>query len=666
MAAANRKSLSLLAVLGITSLALAGCSADPEADDETDKSAVTEAPAPKKAADTLPPTGAPVSAEMRRELRRLAELMPPAEFEELEGKQQQWLTQREQHCAASAELATSRDEAMLIVIECRRDSDAQIMPRLRDRHFKLLAAEPVLRTSPGSIEPNYEAAQSPGLVQAMHVIEHMDQLVIAGGRNIYGVEASSGKKTWGVDAAERTNTRIAVSPNGRILATGSQSDMLVRFWDAETGDFLFDTNVEQRDAPFAFLAGSRHMVIGARRLVVMDLETKRKRPVLMATGSTSAIAVNDDYVVVGKKSAEIVTYAIEQKPDGIELDEVGRATAVEPRKPVVALALSSDGLHLTSVTLSGVIGRWIIPEMSRVSGTLGELRYVGSVAITDRNDVLFLSGNAATRGAKGRVVAIDVEAGLSKRIYDDARTAGPGIALAENSNTLFIGDGTTLTSIRVATSSEGFDNMESLADGALANVKSAQEALDDLRAQGATLPKSALGELSDDTKVHVVGVYEGKLPNGKKRGFRENVQGQVTINVGGSGRAVLVLTAYEPVKWTVIPRGVFVDHILLFGYNDQEVNAPPGTRVYSNLQSSVGATRTFAYKKDANYAKLEKAVREITGKDVDTFQGKYKAGSFSVNSGGSRADPTQSPGVNKWVDEDGVVHYGDQRTGNPQ
>ena len=92
---------------------------------------------------------------------------------------------------------------------------------------------------------------------------------------------------------------------------------------------------------------------------------------------------------------------------------MGRATAVEPRKPVVALALSSDGLHLTSVTLSGVIGRWIIPEMSRVSGTLGELRYVGSVAITDRNDVLFLSGNAASRGAKSRVVATDVEAGLS-------------------------------------------------------------------------------------------------------------------------------------------------------------------------------------------------------------------------------------------------------------
>ena len=329
-------------------------------------------------------TNAPVSAEMRRELRRLAELMPEADFKQLELKQRQWLTQREQHCAASAELAASGEEAKVIVIECRRDSDAQVMPRLRDRHFKLLLSKPEPQTSPIVVEPNYESARSPGLVQAMHVDEHMDQLIIAGGPNIYGVEASSAEKTWGVDAAERMNTRIAVSPNGRVVVTGSPSDKLLRFWDAETGDFLFDTDVDRKDAPFVFLPGGRHMVIGGRRLVVMDLETRRQRPVHMATGGTSAIAANDDYVVVGKKSSQIVTYAIERKADRIELDAVEYATAVEPRNPVVALALSSDGLHLTSVTLSGVIGRWIMPELSRVSGTLGELRYVGSVATTEK------------------------------------------------------------------------------------------------------------------------------------------------------------------------------------------------------------------------------------------------------------------------------------------
>jgi len=149
-----------------------------------------------------------------------------------------------------------------------------------------------------------------------------------------------------------------------------------------------------------------------------------------------------------------------------------------------------------------------------------------------------------------------------------------------------------------------------------------------------TQPKTAPCEPSDVTKVHVVGVYEGELPGGGKRGFREHAQGEVTVNVGGNGRIVLVLTAYEPVKWKVVPQGVIVDQILLFGYYDQEVEAPSGARVYSNLQTSVGSSSMYAYKKDANYAALERAVREITGRDVDTFQGTYRAGSFYVNSGG--------------------------------
>lgn len=152
-----------------------------------------------------------------------------------------------------------------------------------------------------------------------------------------------------------------------------------------------------------------------------------------------------------------------------------------------------------------------------------------------------------------------------------------------------------------------------------------------------TQPKPAPGEPSDVTKVHVVGVYEGELPGGGKRGFREHTQGEVTVNVGGNGRVVLVLTAYESVKWKVVPQGVIVDQILLFGYNDQEVEAPSGARVYSNLQSSVGSSSMYAYKRDARYAMLERAVREITGRDVDTFQGKYRAGIFYVNSGGLRS-----------------------------
>lgn len=637
---------------------VAGCSS------ESNNAAVSHEDGPNIVADTPPLTDSPVSAEMRRELRRLAELMPIAEFEILESKQQQWLAQRERHCATSAELATNTEEAKLIVVECRRDSDAQVLPRLRNRHFKLLAAEPVPQTPRSAIDAAYESIRSPGHAQAMHINEHAGQLVIAAGRTIYGLDASNGDRVWGATAAERSNTRIAVSPNGRILVTGSRDDTLLRFWDAETGDFLFDIDVAHKDAPFAFLADGRYVVIGAQKLMLFDLNTSRQRPVQQGASKVSAIAVNDKYIAVGTRRSEIITYSIERTLEGIDLDLVHQATAAVPRSPLVALFTSSDGLHLTTVTRSGVIGRWLLPDLGRVSSAHSELRNVGVVATTDKSDILFLSGNTADRGARGRVLAIDVEGGLSKRLYEEARTSGPAIALAEESGTLYIGDGTTLAAVSVSTSVEGFDNMESLADGALADVQITEETQADRLGRTGTRAKSSLGGISDDTKVHVVGVYEGELPNGKKRGFREHAQGQVTVNVGGSGRAILVLSAYEPVKWTVVPRGIFIDHILLFGYYDQEVNAPPGARVYTNLQSSVGGSSMYAYKKDGNYAKLERAVREITGVEIDTFQGKYRAGSFSVNTGGLPSDSTQDPRIEKWVDEDGVVHYGDSSTIN--
>lgn len=156
-------------------------------------------------------------------------------------------------------------------------------------------------------------------------------------------------------------------------------------------------------------------------------------------------------------------------------------------------------------------------------------------------------------------------------------------------------------------------------------------ALSALLTSCAVQPKTDVGDRHAGIEVHVVGVYEGRLPGGKARGIREDAQGEVTVKVGGSGRVILVFSAYEPVKWKVVSQDVVIDQILLFGYHDQEVEGPTGARVFSNLQTSVGSSRIYAYKKDDRYTKLEQAIREITGQEVDTFQGAYTAGMFYVN-----------------------------------
>ena len=257
------------------------------------------------------------------------------------------------------------------------------------------------------------------------------------------------------------------------------------------------------------------------------------------------------------------------------------------------------------------------------------------------------------------VVAVDHDGGLAKRIYEDSSTNTPSLAYSNVSSTLVVGD-SQLSYLAVARDRAAFDAMDAINERGLAAVAGRDEILDDLRARSGTRANSTLRGVADDAVVHAVGVYEGELPGGERRGFREHKQGEVTVNVGGSGRAILVLTAYEPVKWTVRPRGVFIDQILLFGYYDQEVVAPPGSKVFTNLATAAGSSRIHAYKKDKNHNQLQAVVREITGKEIDTFQGKYRAGSFQVNSSGSAAaKPGQVPGVHKWVDDDGVVHYGD-------
>jgi hypothetical protein len=54
----------------------------------------------------------------------------------------------------------------------------------------------------------------------------------------------------------------------------------------------------------------------------------------------------------------------------------------------------------------------------------------------------------------------------------------------------------------------------------------------------------------DAPELHVVGVYEAATADGARRGFREHPLGAASVEVTATdGPVVLVLCAYEPVKW---------------------------------------------------------------------------------------------------------------------
>jgi hypothetical protein len=128
-------------------------------------------------------------------------------------------------------------------------------------------------------------------------------------------------------------------------------------------------------------------------------------------------------------------------------------------------------------------------------------------------------------------------------------------------------------------------------------------------------------------EVHVVGLYEGAQPQGAVRGFQTHPVGSATVEVRAMGRpVVLVLCAYEPVKWDLrVAPGARLEKVLLAGYYDQEaVGVPAGVPVEEHTYAGKSVRYFYAHARDAeHYPHMGTMVRKGTGLPVTSFQGRY-------------------------------------------
>lgn len=137
-------------------------------------------------------------------------------------------------------------------------------------------------------------------------------------------------------------------------------------------------------------------------------------------------------------------------------------------------------------------------------------------------------------------------------------------------------------------------------------------------------------------EVHVVGLYEGELPAGLKRRPGAPPPGQPAVHPVGTAvvelhptdrPVVLVLCAYEPVKWELRPvDGAKPHKLILAGYYDQQVaGLPDGVPVEHYSHEGGGSADYFyVYSKDLEaFPRVVRTVRRLTGLHVCTFQGRY-------------------------------------------
>lgn len=157
----------------------------------------------------------------------------------------------------------------------------------------------------------------------------------------------------------------------------------------------------------------------------------------------------------------------------------------------------------------------------------------------------------------------------------------------------------------------------------------------------APVPK---GRAKAEPDVHVVGVYE--TARGGRRPLGRRTAPVVTVRVGDvKTPVVLVLTAYERVTWRIDAPPGAVARVIASGYNAQTVEGVsdkvPVTRLsyeggdkdyFYAWQREAGANAEESERQGTKrqYDKLAARVKELTGREIKTFQGEYAGTLFEV------------------------------------
>ena len=129
-----------------------------------------------------------------------------------------------------------------------------------------------------------------------------------------------------------------------------------------------------------------------------------------------------------------------------------------------------------------------------------------------------------------------------------------------------------------------------------------------------------LDELDGPFSVHAIGV------NGAVAGANSEVQ--VDLRTGSP--VVLVVSAYESIKWRIVGDTDQLKAVIWFGYHDQQVDVPEDVIVIQRPFSSEDESRLAVFSDGAEFVRLNKALFEISGRDIASFQGAHRQSRFAI------------------------------------
>jgi hypothetical protein len=143
----------------------------------------------------------------------------------------------------------------------------------------------------------------------------------------------------------------------------------------------------------------------------------------------------------------------------------------------------------------------------------------------------------------------------------------------------------------------------------------------------------------------VFGIYESRSDHGS--GYHPT--GEATVHVRRTVPHVLVLSSYEPTKWTIdAAPGARLERIILNGYHPQTVDGVPAGVPVVN-RSGQGYLSACAYKwpgddQGCDTARLVSGVESLTSRKLTAFAGCYRGTEFTLaDSAGQCQPPPPAP-----------------------
>ena len=241
-------------------------------------------------------------------------------------------------------------------------------------------------------------------------------------------------QTWPTPG--RIANALAVSPNGRALATAN-SDDTVQLWDLQTGDLLstfarrFGLGGGHTDAVTAIafhpdghtlFTGSRDNTVKQWSLANYRLQRTLKQPNWLITAM--ALTSDGQTLITAAADGHLTVWALSQGKPVLDL--------VRHQGTVNAIALSANGTRLASVGTAGTLRLWTLPE-GRLLHTWTTDRRLQAVAFGTREPAL------VTGDDKGRVTVwslTDFQHHYALSEHQDSVTA---LALSPNEQLLATG-----------------------------------------------------------------------------------------------------------------------------------------------------------------------------------------------------------------------------------